>query len=123
MTRIAKKGSIQNMDEISESIQKIFPTAHEIDPHWHVKMQAAFQKHVDNAVSKTVNLPESASPEDVKEIMLMAYKLKCKGITVYRYGSKERQVLYLNSYQDDNKKYLNADSEYSGGCPSSSCPL
>jgi ribonucleoside-diphosphate reductase alpha chain len=123
MTRIAKKGSIQNMDEISKSIQKIFPTAHEIDPHWHVKMQAAFQKHVDNAVSKTVNLPESASPEDVKEIMLMAYKLKCKGITVYRYGSKEKQVLYLNSYQDDNKKYLNADSEYSGGCPSSSCPL
>jgi ribonucleoside-diphosphate reductase alpha chain len=123
MTRIAKKGSIQNMDEINESIHKIFPTAHEIDPHWHVKMQAAFQKHVDNAVSKTVNLPESASPEDVKEIMLMAYKLKCKGITVYRYGSKEKQVLYLNSYQDDNKKYLNADSEYSGGCPSSSCPL
>ena len=123
MTKIAKKGSIQNMDEINESIQKIFPTAHEIDPHWHVKMQAAFQKHVDNAVSKTVNLPESASPEDVKEIMLMAYKLKCKGITVYRYGSKEKQVLYLNSYQDDNKKYLNADSEYSGGCPSSSCPL
>jgi len=69
-----------------------------------------------------VNLPNNASPEDVKEIMLMAYKLKCKGITVYRYGSK-KQVLYLNSYQDNKKKYLNVDSEYSGGCPSSSCPL
>ena len=123
MTEIAKKGSIQNIGEINESIKRIFPTAHEIDPQWHVKMQAAFQKHVDNAVSKTVNLPETASLEDVKEIMLMAYKLKCKGITVYRYGSKKKQVLYLNSYQDDNKKYLNVDSEYSGGCPSLSCPF
>ncbi|MEL7669463.1 adenosylcobalamin-dependent ribonucleoside-diphosphate reductase [Methanobacterium sp.] len=122
MTEIAKKGSIQNIDEISESIKRVFQTAHEISPKWHVKMQAAFQKHVDNAVSKTVNLPNNASPEDVKEIMLMAYKLKCKGITVYRYGSK-KQVLYLNSYQDNKKKYLNVDSEYSGGCPSSSCPL
>lgn len=123
MTEIAKKGSIQDINEISENIKKIFPTAHDISPEWHVKMQAAFQKHVDNAVSKTVNLPETASPEDIKEIMLMAYKLRCKGITVYRYGSKEKQVLYLNSYQGNNKKYLNADSEYSGGCPSSSCPL
>ena len=122
MTEIAKKGSIRNIDEISESIKRVFQTAHEISPKWHVKMQAAFQKHVDNAVSKTVNLPNNASPEDVKEIMLMAYKLKCKGITVYRYGSK-KQVLYLNSYQDNKKKYLNVDSEYSGGCPSSSCPL
>ncbi|WP_275542144.1 adenosylcobalamin-dependent ribonucleoside-diphosphate reductase [Methanobacterium bryantii] len=122
MTEIAKKGSIQNIDEISGSIKRIFQTAHEISPKWHVKMQAAFQKHVDNAVSKTVNLPNNASPEDVKEIMLMAYKLKCKGITVYRYGSK-KQVLYLNSYQGNNKKYLNVDSEYSGGCPSSRCPL
>ncbi|MGB9978097.1 adenosylcobalamin-dependent ribonucleoside-diphosphate reductase [Methanobacterium sp.] len=122
MTEIAKKGSVQNIDGINENIKRIFQTAHEINPKWHVKMQAAFQKHVDNAVSKTVNLPENASPEDVKEIMLMAYKLKCKGITVYRYGSK-KQVLYLNSYKNDNKKYLNADSEYSGGCPSSSCPL
>ncbi len=122
MSEIAKKGSIQNIDEISESIKRVFQTAHEIGPKWHVKMQAAFQKHVDNAVSKTVNLPNNASPEDVKEIMLMAYKLKCKGITVYRYGSK-KQVLYLNSYQGNNKKYLNVDSEYSGGCPSSSCPL
>ncbi|HEX3013149.1 MAG TPA: ribonucleoside-diphosphate reductase, adenosylcobalamin-dependent, partial [Methanobacterium sp.] len=122
MTEIAKKGSIQNIGEINENIKRIFPTAHEINPEWHVKMQAAFQKYVDNAVSKTVNLPESASPEDVKEIMLMAYKLKCKGITVYRYGSK-KQVLYLNSYHDDNKKYLNVDSEYSGGCPSFKCPF
>lgn len=125
MTKIAKKGSIQDINEISADIKKIFKTAHDIDPEGHVKMQAAFQKHVDNAVSKTVNLPESASPEDVKEIILLAYKLKCKGITVYRYGSKQKQVLYLNSYHggEDSNKYLNADSEYSGGCPSSSCPF
>lgn len=122
MTEIAKKGSIQDINEISENIKRIFPTAHEIDPKWHVKMQSAFQKHVDNAVSKTVNLPESASPEDVKEIILIAHKLKCKGITVYRYGSK-KQVLYLNSYQNNNKNYLNVDSEYSGGCPSFKCPF
>lgn len=123
MNEIAKKGSIQNINEIHENVKRIFPTAHEIDPQWHVKMQAAFQRHVDNAVSKTVNLPEDATPEDVKKIMLMAYKLKCKGITVYRYGSKKKQVLYLNSYRDDHKKYLNVDSEYSGGCPSGSCPF
>lgn len=122
MTKIAKKGSLQSIDEISADIKRIFPTAHDIHPKWHVKMQAAFQKHVDNAVSKTVNLPESASPEDVKEIILTAYKLKCKGITVYRYGSKIKQVLYLNSFQKSDKYYLNVDSEYSGGCPSFKCP-
>jgi len=125
MTKIAKKGSIQNISEINGHIKRIFKTAHDIDPQCHVKMQATFQKHVDNAVSKTVNLPENASTEDVKEIVLFAYKHKCKGITVYRYGSKQKQVLYLNSYDggEYNKKYLNVDSEYSGGCTSSSCPF
>jgi ribonucleoside-diphosphate reductase alpha chain len=86
-------------------------------------MQAAFQKYVNNAVSKTVNLPPEASPEDVKEIILLAYKLKCKGITLYRYGSKQKQVLYLNNFPEKkNKKFLSAGSEYSGGCPSFNCP-
>ncbi len=74
-------------------IKKVFRTALEIKPEWHVKMQSMFQKHVDNAVSKTVNLPENATIEDVKKIFLMAYKFKCKGITVYRNNSRKEQVL------------------------------
>ena len=70
-------------------------TALEIMPEWHVRMQASFQKYTDNAVSKTVNLPKSAAVKDVKNIFLLAYRLKCKGITVYRYGSKKEQVLYV----------------------------
>lgn len=124
MAKIAKKGSIQDINEIDDDIKEIFVTAHDIEPKWHVKMQAAIGKHVDNAVSKTVNLPPDATPEDVKEIILLAYKLKCKGITVYRYGSKRKQVLYLNNFPEikNNKKYLSAGSEYSGGCPSFNCP-
>jgi ribonucleoside-diphosphate reductase alpha chain len=124
MAKIAKKGSIQDINEIDDDIKEIFVTAHDIEPNWHVKMQAAFQKYVDNAVSKTVNLPPDATPDDIKEIILLACKLKCKGITVYRYGSKRKQVLYLNNFPEikNNKKYLSAGSEYSGGCPSFNCP-
>ncbi len=93
MERIAEKGSIQEFHEIPEDVKRLFTTAHDITPHEHIKMQAAFQKYVDNAVSKTVNFPHSATTEDVKEVYLLAYEYGCKGVTVYRDGSREEQVL------------------------------
>ncbi|MHA1580271.1 MAG: vitamin B12-dependent ribonucleotide reductase [Candidatus Freyarchaeota archaeon] len=126
MTEIAKKGSIRDMGSIPEDVRRVFVTALDIDPEWHVRMQAAFQKHVDNAVSKTVNLPQEATIEDVSKIFWLAYKLKCKGITVFRYGSRTEQVLVLPptpSGVPPEERYVKVDSEYAGGCPSRICPL
>jgi ribonucleoside-diphosphate reductase alpha chain len=126
LLKVAKTGSIQNMEEVPEDVRRIFVTALDIDPEWHVRMQAAFQKYVDNAVSKTVNLPNDATVEDVKRIYLLAYKLKCKGITVYRYGSRKEQVLSVGSQltnQMETENHVSADSEYSGGCPTCSYPF
>ncbi|MDD4353078.1 MAG: adenosylcobalamin-dependent ribonucleoside-diphosphate reductase [Candidatus Nanoarchaeia archaeon] len=106
MLEIAKKGSVKDVNEVPKNVKRIFVTALDIDYSWHVKMQAAFQKYTDNAVSKTINLPENATIKDVRNAYLLAYKLKCKGITVYRYKSKPEQVLNIN---------------YSQKCQSSSC--
>ncbi len=99
--RIAKEGSIKNIYEIPEGIRKIFVVGSDIEPEWHVRMQAAFQKYVDNGISKTVTLPKDATVEDVEKIFLMAHELGCKGISVYRYGSREGQVIYLSSKRDE----------------------
>ncbi|MEN6330298.1 MAG: adenosylcobalamin-dependent ribonucleoside-diphosphate reductase [Methanobacteriaceae archaeon] len=122
MMKIARKGSLNGLGEIPEDIRGLFVTTYEVDPVWQVRMQAAFQQHTDNGVSKTVNLPSSASPETVRKVFLLAHQLKCKGITVYRYGSKEKQVLYLGIIpENQDHEYLSAKSEYSGGCPSFIC--
>lgn len=90
---LENNGSCRGMPEVPERQQKAFAVSFDVSPEWHVRMQAAFQDYCDAAVSKTINLPREATVEDVLGAYLLAYKLKCKGITVYRYGSREDQVL------------------------------
>ncbi|MEM4280363.1 MAG: vitamin B12-dependent ribonucleotide reductase [Archaeoglobaceae archaeon] len=103
IAKIAETGSVQNLD-LPSSIKRVFKTALEIAPEWHVKMQAAFQKFTDNAVSKTINLPNSATRADVEKAFMLAYELKCKGITVYRDGSREEQVLMTKKAEKEKEK-------------------
>lgn len=96
-------GSIQNIDSIPDSLKKAFVVAGDISPEWHLKIQAAFQKYVDNAISKTINFPNTADIKDVRNAYLMAHEIGCRGITIYRDGSREKQVLEVkkeSSYYD-----------------------
>jgi ribonucleoside-diphosphate reductase alpha chain len=125
VAHVAQSGSLQKIREIPRDIKRIFVTAFDVTPEQHLQIQATFQKYSDNSVSKTINLPGEATVEDVKRIYLMAHRLRCKGITIYRYGSKEEQVLSFGFKEKDQpvvqSDIIAVESEYSGGCAAGAC--
>lgn len=113
LNAVLSQGTLDAVEGVPANVKELFKTALAISPEHHVRMQAAFQNHVDNAVSKTVNLPESATSDDVADVYLLAHRLGCKGITVYRYGSKATQVLELGVGEDAEfrEKFAKCDPE------------
>jgi len=102
--QIAETGSIQHIKGIPNKIRRLFVAAHDTAPEWHIRIQAAFQKYTDNAVSKTVNFPHDAMPEDIEKVYRLAYETGCKGVTIYRYGSRDRQVLNIGREQAEQAR-------------------
>ena len=118
ISEIAQRGGVRGYSRLPADVRAAFPTAAEISPEWHLRMQAAVQRHVDAAVSKTVNLPSSATVDDVRAVYLAAWKAKVKGITVYRYGSRAGQVL---SYAAPQPMLAEVGTAFSGGCVGRIC--
>jgi ribonucleoside-diphosphate reductase alpha chain len=101
---VAKTGNVRGIEAIPEKLRKVFVTAYETSPEWHIRMQAAFQEFTDNAVSKTVNFPKEATVEDIRRVYELAYKLGCKGVTVYRAGSREGEVLTVGHKKAESEE-------------------
>jgi len=108
MAKVAERGVVRDIEEIPEDVRRVFGTAHEIDIDWHVRTQTAFQKYTENAVSKTINLRHDATVDDVKKAYISAWEGNCKGITIFRDGSKNEQVLNLgiNKKEDNNETHM-----------------
>ena len=125
LAEVAKRSSLAKVKGIPTDVKKLFVTAFDVSGHQHLAIQAAFQRHTDNAVSKTINLPADATVENVREIYLEAHRLKCKGITIYRYGSKPSQVLSVSeeeeSRPEESPDLVAVDSDYAGGCIGGIC--
>ena len=114
---VSKNGSVKYIDWIPEDIKKIFVTAHDIPPYWHVMMQAAFQLHTDNAVSKTVNFEEFATKQDIKDVYMLAYEKNLKGITVYRNNSRQFQPMNIDTTKQDSEDYNPSGDIKTVTCP------
>lgn len=132
MKKIVEQGSLAHIDEIPDSIKQIYVCAHDITPYYHIKMQAAFQKHTDNAVSKTVNFTNSATKQDVADVYKLAWKLGCKGTTIYRDGSRDEQVLNIAGPKKEELKSSETKEDVlpdhieammNSGCDSTACML
>jgi ribonucleoside-diphosphate reductase alpha chain len=122
MEEIAHSGGVRTNPRVPDDVRRAFPTALEIAPEWHLSMQAAVQRHVDAAVSKTINLPPTASVDDVRAIFLAAWRAKVKGITVYRYGTKPDQVLTLVTPEGEGiQPPVRVDTGFAGGCAAHVC--
>jgi ribonucleoside-diphosphate reductase alpha chain len=125
LAEIARWGSLQKIKGIPRDIKRVFVTAFDVEPEQHLRIQAAFQEHCDNSVSKTINLPTESTIDEVRNIYLAAHKLKCKGITIYRYGSRAEQVLSFRGADGGpvilEENLMAADSEFAGGCMTGTC--
>jgi ribonucleoside-diphosphate reductase alpha chain len=125
LAEVAKHPSLAKIRGIPDDVKRLFVTAFDVAPQQHLEIQAAFQKYTDNAVSKTINLPADATVEDVREVYLAAHRLKCKGITIYRYGSKPGQVLSVSEEEkvrhDEVHDFVSVDTDFAGGCIGGVC--